>query len=307
MALRHFIDIDLLDRAGLRWMLDRAHKMKRAGRKLPANLRVKAAEGAILAMIFEKPSTRTRVSFDVAMRQIGGETIVLNRDDLQLGRGETISDTAQVLSRYVDGVMLRVLKHTTLTEFVKHATVPVINGLSDYSHPCQIVADIMTFEEAHGPIEGRSVAWVGDGNNVATSWVHAAVRLGFELRIATPKSLAPKRSLIDWARSEGGTVTVTTNARKAVAGVDCITTDTWVSMGDKNVKQRLADLAPYGVDAKMMKAASADAIFLHCLPAYRGKEVSAEVIDGPQSLVFDEAENRLHAQKAILAWCLDTG
>ncbi|MGI9406429.1 MAG: ornithine carbamoyltransferase [Hyphomicrobiaceae bacterium] len=309
MTLRHFTDISLLGGDDLRWMLERAHKMKRAmkkgGRALPRGLQVKAAEGAILAMIFEKPSTRTRVSFDVAMRQIGGETIVLNRDDLQLGRGETISDTAQVLSRYVDAIMLRVLMHTTLMEFVAHATVPVINGLSDTSHPCQIIADIMTFEEVHGPIGGRTVAWVGDGNNVATSWVHAAVRLGFELRIATPKSLAPKRGLIDWARSEGGTVTVTTSARKAVSGADCITTDTWVSMGDKNVKQRLADLDPYRVDAKMMKAASADAIFMHCLPAYRGQEVSGDVIDGPQSVVFDEAENRLHAQKAILAWCLD--
>jgi len=317
MTLRHFLDIAALDRATLRGLLDNAHRMK-AERKanVPAAGAGKAAgaeallpgplAGRVLAMIFEISSTRTRVSFDVAMRQLGGETLVLNRDELQLGRGESIPDTAKVMSRYVDAVMLRVTRHSALEAFAANAEVPVINGLSDYSHPCQILADLMTIEEAFdGVVAGRTVAWVGDANNVAASFVHAAARLDFELRIAAPASLAPDPALIEWARAEGTEITVTTNARKAVAGADCVVTDTWVSMGDKDVDARVEALTPYRVDSALMKAASADAIFLHCLPAYRGKEVTADVIDGPQSLVFDEAENRLHAQKAILAWCLE--
>lgn len=297
-------------------MLDNAHAMKAARRSRarpitnsePAPTAPRPCEDKILAMIFEKPSTRTRISFDVAMRQLGGETLLLNKDDLQLGRGETISDTAKVMSRYVDAVMLRTSSHATLEELAANATVPVINGLSDYSHPCQILADLMTIEEAHGgTITGRTVAWVGDANNVATSFVHAAAKLAFELRIAAPQGLMPAPELVDWANSQDCALTVTENARQAVAGADCVVTDTWVSMGDTDADDRIAALTPYRVDAALMKAASADAIFLHCLPAYRGKEVTAEVIDGPQSLVFDEAENRLHAQKAVLAWCLETG
>ncbi len=313
MAPRHFLDISTLDRDTLRGILDTAHNLK-AERNAPLLSGLAKAEsyasqsmlkGRVLAMIFEKPSTRTRISFDVAMRQLGGETLLLNKDDLQLGRGETISDTAKVMSRYVDAIMLRTTKHETLEELADNADVPVINGLSDRSHPCQILADLMTIEEAHdGVIAGRTIAWVGDANNVATSFVHAAAKLDFDLRIAAPKSLSPNADLIEWARGEGCTITVTENARQAVAGANCVVTDTWVSMGDKDVDARVAALTPYRVDAALMKVASADAIFLHCLPAYRGKEVTADVIDGPQSRVFDEAENRLHAQKAILTWCL---
>jgi ornithine carbamoyltransferase len=255
-------------------------------------------------MIFEKPSTRTRVSFDVAMRQLGGQTLSLNNTDLQLGRGESIADTARVLSRYVDAIMIRANSHATLLDLAKYATVPVINGLTDKSHPCQVMADIMTFEEHKGPIKGRSVAWVGDGNNVAVSWMHAAVRFGFELRVACPDELRPEQEAVDWVKREKGAVTYTSDAAKAVRGVDCVVTDTWVSMGQTDAARRKKMLEPYGVDAKLMSKAAEGAIFMHCLPAYRGKEVTEDVIDGPQSVVFDEAENRLHAQKAILAWCL---
>jgi ornithine carbamoyltransferase len=255
-------------------------------------------------MIFEKPSTRTRVSFDVAMRQLGGGTIALNNTDTQLGRGEPLSDTAKVLSRYADAMMLRVNAHTTLTGLAEHATIPVINGLSDLSHPCQIVADLMTFEESRGPIKGATVAWAGDGNNVAASWVHAAVQLGFSIRLACPPQLNPEKSLLDWAKQKGGDVTLTDDVNEAVKGADCVVTDTWVSMGQSDAPKRKQLLGPYAVDETVMKRAKKDAVFMHCLPAYRGHEVSAGVIDGPQSVVWDEAENRLHGQKAILAWCL---
>jgi ornithine carbamoyltransferase len=223
---------------------------------------------------------------------------------LQLGRGESIADTARVLSRYVDAIMIRANSHETLLDLAEYATVPVINGLTDKSHPCQVMADIMTFEEHMGPIKGRSVAWVGDGNNVAVSWMHAAVRFGFELRIATPDALRPEDVAIDWAKREKGAISYTSDAAKAVRGVDCVVTDTWVSMGQTDAARRKKMLEPYAVDAKLMSKAADGAIFMHCLPAYRGKEVTADVIDGSQSVVFDEAENRLHAQKAILAWCL---
>jgi ornithine carbamoyltransferase len=244
------------------------------------------------------------VSFDVAMRQLGGESIPLNHSDLQTNRGEPISDTARVLSRYVDAIMLRANKHETLLEYAKYATIPVINGLTDMSHPCQVIADIMTYEETHGPIKGGKVAWVGDGNNVAVSWMHAAVRFGFELRLACPPQLNPDAKVLEWARAEGGRVTLTDDAAEAVKGTDCVVTDTWVSMGQSDEKRRKQLLSPYAVDDDLMKRAAKGAIFMHCLPAYRGLEVSASVLDGPQSVVFDEAENRLHAQKAILAWCL---
>ena len=303
-APRHFIDLDRIEAATLRRIVDMAHAMKRAGKRAPKDLRPKGIEDAVLVMIFEKPSTRTRVSFDIAMRQLGGQTIALNHADLQTGRGEPPSDTAKVLSRYADAIMLRVNKHETLDEYAAHASVPVINGLSDLSHPCQIVADIQTFEESKGAIKGRKVAWVGDGNNVAASWIHAAAMLDFELRLACPPQLNPEKRLLDWARREGAAVTLTDDAEAAVKDTDCVVTDTWVSMGQTDAPKRKQLLAPYAVDDALMKRADKAAVFMHCLPAYRGNEVSASVIDGPQSVVFDEAENRLHAQKAILAWCM---
>jgi ornithine carbamoyltransferase len=303
MSPRHFLDIDILDTGTLRSILACAHLLKKTF-KNGAGTRPKLAEGAVLAMLFEKSSTRTRVSFDVAMRQLGGETIVLNHNDMQLGRGETIADTAQVLSRYVDVIMMRSTSHEKLIELAKYSTVPVINGLSDKSHPCQILADIMTLEEKKGELAPLTVTWVGDSNNVANSWIHAAVRFGFALRLATPKLLQPAMSFLEWARAEGGKLSLHEDPAEAVAGADCVTTDVWVSMGQEaGSEQRIALLQPYQVNEELMEKAP-DAVFMHCLPAYRGMEVTAGVIDGPQSVVFDEAENRLHVQRAILAWCL---
>jgi ornithine carbamoyltransferase len=304
MALRHFLDIDQLPAKTLRRIVDNAHALKKAGRKTPAKLKPKGISEAVLVMIFEKPSTRTRISFDVAMRQLGGQTIMLNHTDLQLGRGESISDTAHVVSRYIDAIMIRANSHDTLLTLAEHATVPVINGLTDKSHPCQVMADIMTFEEHLGPIAGKSVAWVGDGNNVAVSWMQAAVQFGFAIRIACPAALKPEKAVIDWVRANGGDLTITSDARKAVEGAHCVVTDTWVSMGQSDEVRRKKLLKPFAVDDALMNRAHENAIFMHCLPAYRGLEVSESVIDGPKSAVLDEAENRLHAQKAILAWCL---
>ncbi len=302
---RHFLDLDQIDGRTLRRIVDMGHAMKRAGKSVPDELKPAGIADAVLMLIFEKPSTRTRVSFDVAMRQLGGQTLALNHTDLQVGRGEPISDTAKVLSRYVDAIMIRANKHETLGELAAHATVPVINGLTDRTHPCQIVADIMTVEERLGAIEGSKVAWSGDGNNVAASWIQAAARLDFKLTLACPPQLNPERAILDWARAEGADIELTDDAAEAVAGADCVVTDTWVSMGQQDDERRRKQLlAPYAVDADLMRKAAPNAIFLHCLPAYRGSEVAAEVIDGPQSAVWDEAENRLHAQKAILAWCL---
>jgi ornithine carbamoyltransferase len=305
MPPRHFLDIDQFDAGTLRRILDMGHAMKKAGKLVPAKLKPAGIADAVLMLIFEKPSTRTRVSFDVAMRQLGGQTIALNHTDLQIGRGEPISDTARVVSRYVDIIMIRANKHETLTELAVNASVPVINGLTDRSHPCQIIADIMTFEEAKGPIKGRAVAWTGDGNNVAASWIQASARLGFRLTLACPPQLNPENRILDWARREGANITLTDDPVEAVTGADCVVTDTWVSMGQQDEASRRKQLlGPYAVDERLMKKAAPEAIFMHCLPAYRGHEVSAAVIDGPQSVVWDEAENRLHAQKAILAWCL---
>ncbi len=304
MAPRHFLDIHAVEAKTLRSILDAAHTMKRAGKRVPPELRPDGIEDAVLVMIFEKPSTRTRVSFDVAMRQLGGQTIVLNHSDLQLGRGESVSDTAKVLSRYADAIMARTNSHDTLVELADNASIPVINGLTDKSHPCQIVADIMTFEESHGTIAGRSIAWVGDGNNVAASWIHASSLLGFELRIACPGQLRPDKDVVAWMNSNNADVTITDDPATAVKGADCVVTDTWVSMGQTDEGYRKQLLGPYAVTPDIMDKAAEGAVFMHCLPAYRGHEVSGEVIDGPQSVVFDEAENRLHAQKAILAWCL---
>lgn len=302
-SVRHFIDICDLDAKSLRRIIDAAHAMKKAGKRVPAALRPKGIEDNVLVMVFEKPSTRTRVSFDIAMRQLGGSALSLNHTDLQLGRGESVADTARVISRYADGIMIRANAHATVLELAANATIPVINGLTEKSHPCQVMADVMTFEEHLGAIKGRTVAWVGDGNNVAVSWMHAAVRFGFTLRLACPKSLYPEEAALDWARAEKGSIQLGDDPEKAVRGADCVVTDTWVSMGQSDAARRKKTLAPYAVNAKLMSKAAKGAIFMHCLPAYRGHEVSEEVLEGPQSVVFDEAENRLHAQKAILAWC----
>ncbi|WP_181700797.1 ornithine carbamoyltransferase [Chthonobacter albigriseus] len=300
--IRHFLDLTDVSTADLRSILASSAQMKAAAKGTAR--RDGPLAGKVLAMVFERPSTRTRVSFDVGMRQLGGETLMLTGDEMQLGRGETIADTARVLSRYVDAIMIRILDHAALTELAENATVPVINGLTRLSHPCQIMADVLTFEEHRGPIAGRTVAWTGDSNNVLASWVHAAARFDFELRIATPPELAPRPEPIDWARANGGKVTVTNDPYEAVDGVDCVVTDTWVSMGDEDGERRHNLLKPYQVNDRLMSQASKDAIFMHCLPAHREEEVTASVMDGPQSVVFDEAENRLHAQKGILAWCL---
>ncbi|HEU4476509.1 MAG TPA: ornithine carbamoyltransferase [Methyloceanibacter sp.] len=301
MTPKHFLDIDLLDPRQLRGIIDTALTMKRKGR-VPKSLRLK--HSAVLAMIFERPSTRTRVSFEVAMHQLGGNSVVLDPQDMQLGRGETLGDTARALSRYVDAIMLRTGPHDTLTELAANATVPVINGLTCRSHPCQVMADVMTFEERKGPIEGRIIAWIGDANNVATSWVHAAARFGCKLRVASPKAYGPSPALLDWAKREGAAVEVSDDPLQAAHGADCVMTDVWVSMGDNDAKKRVEALRPFQVDERVMAKAAKDAIFMHCLPAHRGDEVTAVVIDGPQSAVWDEAENRLHVQKAILSWCL---
>ncbi|HJY47190.1 MAG TPA: ornithine carbamoyltransferase [Stellaceae bacterium] len=294
---RHFLDIDQFDPTELRAILDIGFAYKNGRRDRPL-------AGKILAMVFEKPSTRTRVSFEVAMRQLGGETIYLSSTDSQLGRGESVADTARVLSRYVDAIMIRTNQPRKLDDLARHATVPVINGLTDTSHPCQIMADVMTLQEKKGPVAGKVVAWSGDGNNVAASWVHAAVRFGFTLRLACPQELSPPQRLFDWARREGGRVELTADPIQAVSGADCVVTDTWISMGVEASVNRHNMLAPYRVDEHLMANAKPNAIFMHCLPAKRGEEVTAGVIDGPQSVVWDEAENRLHAQKGILAWCL---
>jgi ornithine carbamoyltransferase len=305
MQPRHFLDIDALPRQTLRAILDDAHAMKALGRsRLPDKVNVR--QGAVLAMIFEQPSTRTRVSFEVAMHELGGTSIMLSPADMQIGRGETIADTARVLSRYVDAIMLRTGTHGKLLELAAHATVPVINGLTNLSHPCQVMADVMTFEEKKGSIEGATVAWLGDANNVAASWVHGAARFGYALKLGCPEKFKPAPELLAWAKAEGASVKVGHDPHAAARGADCVVTDVWVSMGDgEDKKKRKSLLKPFQVDRAVMAAAKPDAVFMHCLPAHRGDEVTAEVIDGPQSVVWDEAENRLHVQKAILAWCLD--
>ncbi|MSO99955.1 MAG: ornithine carbamoyltransferase [Acetobacteraceae bacterium] len=296
---RHFLDLRDFDPATLRQMLDVAAHYKKA-RGVPS----RPLTGKTLALIFEKPSTRTRVSFEVGMRQLGGDVINLTAKDMQIGRGESIADTAKVLSRYVDAIMLRTDATSKLRDLADHATVPVINGLTDTSHPCQLMADVLTFEEHRGPIAGQVVAWCGDGNNVARSWIEAAVRFGFTLRLATPDGLRPPQDLIDWARAQGGSIELTDDPVAAVKNARCVVTDTWVSMADDPNTNRHNMLAPYQVTGALMAKAAKDAIFMHCLPAHRGEEVTEDVIDGPQSVVFDEAENRLHAQKGVLAWVL---
>ncbi|GAC1329804.1 MAG: ornithine carbamoyltransferase [Beijerinckiaceae bacterium] len=302
---RDFLDLSDLSGADIRRMLSEAATLK-ADRIKGRFASDKPLAGKVLAMIFDKPSTRTRVSFDIAMRELGGETIVLTGGEMQLGRGESIADTARVLSRFVDAIMIRTLEHSEVRELARYATVPVINGLTKQSHPTQVMADVLTFEEFRGPIKGRTISWCGDGNNVLASWIHAAARLDFALRIATPPELAPPPALIDWAKRNSAEITLGSDPFEAAANADAIVADCWVSMGDRDERRRHNLLAPYQVNAKLMAAAGPDAIFMHCLPAHRGEEVTDEVIDGPQSVVFDEAENRLHAQKGILAWCLGT-
>ncbi|MBM3508074.1 MAG: ornithine carbamoyltransferase [Alphaproteobacteria bacterium] len=307
LAPKHFLDIDRLDAKTLRAMLDHAHAMKKRRANIEGRVTPDASApfaGRVLAMLFERPSTRTRVSFQIAMAQLGGETILLRGEELQLGRGETVADTARVLSRYCDAIMVRASNHQHLIEMAEFATVPVVNGLTDRTHPCQVMADVMTIEEKLGPIRGKIVAWCGACNNMAQSWIHAAVRFGFELRLACPAELQPTPEMISWATSQGCKVSANTRAAVAVRGADCVTTDTWVSMSDNDGERRKKLLAGFQVTRSLLATANAGAMFLHCLPAHRGEEVEAEVIDGPQSAVWDEAENRVYAQKAILAWCL---
>jgi ornithine carbamoyltransferase len=304
MMIRHFLDLSALDAAVLRDLLDRSHAMKAQYVNDRSAFR-QTAPGRVMAMMFAKPSTRTRVSFDVAMRQLGGETIVLNSGEMQLGRGETIADTARVLSRYVDIIMLRTTDHSQLLDLAEHASVPVINGLTNYSHPCQVFADIMTFEEHLGSVSGRTIAWIGDANNnVATSWVQASGKFGFTLSIACPKIYAPSPELVAEATAQGGSIRLSEVPEEAIKGADCVLTDVWVSMGDKDAERRAKLFKDFQVTGELMNNAAPHAIFMHCLPAQRGQEVTADVIDGAQSVVFDEAENRMHAQRAILAWCL---
>jgi ornithine carbamoyltransferase len=298
--MRHFIDLRDFSANTLQMMLDHAQAMKKARRAGISHEQPLADK--TVAMIFEKPSTRTRVSFEAGILQLGGTPLVLLAQDLQLGRGESIEDTARVLSRYVDAIMIRCFDHNTLLLLAKHATIPVINALTNRSHPCQLMADLQTMIENHGPLSGQRVAWLGDGNNVATSWVEAASLFGFQLRMACPNGYEPPAELMAWARANGGDIILTEDVFEAVDQVQTVVTDVWVSMGQQGGNQQ-RDLAAYQVNEEVMKQAAGDAIFMHCLPAKRGLEVSAAVIDGPQSAVFDEAENRLHVQKAILAWC----
>jgi ornithine carbamoyltransferase len=304
---RHFLDLATAGRGGLRAILDEAHRRKAARAGKPKGMADDDAPlaGHVLAAIFEKPSTRTRVSFDVAMRQLGGSAMTLSPNDMQLGRGETIADTARVLSRYVDAIMLRCASHNTIEELARFASVPVINGLTDLSHPCQILADIMTVEERLGrPVTDTCWAWLGDGNNVLHSIIEAGSLLGFEVRAATPQQYEPDAGIVACAQARGGHLDVGRSAAVAVAGADVVVTDTWVSMGQKGGTDKMKAMAPYQVTTDLMSGAADDAVFLHCLPAHRGEEVTDAVIDGPRSAVWDEAENRIHAQKAVLLWCL---
>jgi ornithine carbamoyltransferase len=304
---RHFIDLWSLSSQDLRAILEDAKARKAARAGWPKG-RIDAdapADGRVLAMIFEKNSTRTRFSFDAAMRQLGGSATIAGAQDMQLGRGETVEDTARVLSRMVDAVMIRANRHEDVERFAAASSVPVINGLTDRSHPCQIMADLQTFEEHRGLVTGKTFAWVGDGNNVCASFLHAAGKLGFSLKIASPSAYLPPSNDIERARAEGATVEIVDTPQAAVAGADCVVTDTWVSMGDLDYDARMDAFETYCVDEALMAKANTDAVFLHCLPAHRGEEATDGVLDGPQSLIWDEAENRIHAQKAVLAWCFE--
>ena len=306
--MNHFLDIHKTDAADLRAMINTALAMKTArnGRPKGEPDDVQPLKGRMVALIFEKPSTRTRVSFDVGVRQMGGQTMVLSGREMQLGHGETIADTARVLSRYVDLIMIRTFEEATLLEMAEHATVPVINGLTNRTHPCQIMADVMTYEEHRGPIAGRRVVWAGDGNNVCASFIHAAGQFGFDFCFTGPEPLDPEEKFLSFARANGSHVTIERDPVRAMTGADLVVTDTWVSMHDpESAKERRHNqLSPYQVNDRLMAHAKPDALFMHCLPAHRNDEVTSAVMDGPHSVVFDEAENRLHAQKAVMRWCL---
>lgn len=303
---RHFIDLSELSYEDIRAILDDAHARKAARKGWPQG-RIDAdapAKDHVLSMIFQKNSTRTRFSFDAAMRQLGGSVIISSSTDMQLGRGEPIEDTAKVLSRMVDLVMIRANRHSDVEAFARASSVPVINGLTDFSHPCQILADLMTLEECFGDLKGRTLAWIGDGNNVLTSFIHAAPKLGFRLNIATPKEFAPKDAALVYAQMKGADISLGNDPKLAALGASAIITDTWVSMGDEDYEERMGTFWPFQVDQALMDLALPEAVFLHCLPAHRDEEVTKDVIDGPRSLVWQEAENRLHAQKSVIAWCL---
>ncbi len=306
--MKHFLDINDTTPEDLRSMIDAARSIKEARAGLPKGMpdEDKPLDGHMVALIFEKPSTRTRVSFDVGVRQMGGQTMVLSGADMQLGHGETIADTARVLSRYVDLIMIRTFEEQTLLEMAEYATVPVINGLTNRTHPCQIMADILTFEEHRGPIKGKKVVWSGDGNNVAASFIHAAGQFGFDFTFTGPQPLDPEMIFVEEARAKGVSVTIERDPMKAVEGADLVVTDTWVSMHDPASarERRHNQLRGYQVNDALMAAAKPDALFMHCLPAHRDDEATSSVMDGPNSVIFDEAENRLHAQKAIMRWCL---
>ena len=306
--MTHFLDIHKTAPADLRAIIDNAAAMKaaRAGRPRGTPDDDLPLDGHMVALIFEKPSTRTRVSFDVGVRQMGGQTMLLSGSDMQLGHGETIADTARVLSRYVDLIMIRTFDESVLLEMAEFADVPVINGLTDRSHPCQIMADILTYEEHRGPIRGKKVVWSGDGNNVCTSFLHAAGQFGFDLTFTGPMQLDPEAEFVRLARKAGVTIRIERDPHKAVEGADLVVTDTWVSMHDsQSAKERRHNmLRPYQVNEALMARAKPDALFMHCLPAHREEEATSAVMDGPNSVIFDEAENRLHAQKAIMRWCL---
>lgn len=307
--MRHFLDIDQIGFGDLREIIDNALLIKEARKGFSkGRLDVEPLlSGQMVALIFEKPSTRTRTSFDVGVKQMGGQTLLLNGSDLQLGHGESISDSAKVLSRYVDLIMIRTFAEATLHELADNSEVPIINGLTDVSHPCQIMADIMTFEEKRGSISGKKVLWIGDGNNVCSSFIHASVKFGFSMGFCGPEKLEPCDELLQTSRKNGSDVHIHKNLNMAVKDADLIVTDSWVSMHHSN-EERVPlhnELAQYQVDTELMSRAKSDTIFMHCLPAHRGKEVTSEVLDGSSSVVFDEAENRLHVQKAIMKWCLN--
>ena len=299
--MRHFLDLRDFDSGTLQAILDHAASMKAALKAGAAGER--PLEGKAVAMIFEKPSTRTRVSFEVGITQLGGKPLMLSAQDLQIGRGESIEDTARVLSRYVDAITIRRFAHDTLLTLAEHATVPVVNALTARSHPCQIMADLQTMIERHGALDGQIVTWIGDGNNVAASWIEAAARFNFQLRLACPEGYAPPAELMAWARAEGADLVLYDSALEAARGSQTLVTDVWISMGDEEGTRR-EDFKPFQVNEELLAAAAGDAVVMHCLPAWRGMEITEAVIDGPQSAVFDEAENRLHAQKAVLAWCV---
>lgn len=304
---KHFLSLSDIPKQELRSILDEAHRIKKARLNVPKGRVDNDApfNGETLALIFEKSSTRTRFSFDMGMRQLGGTSIYASSHDMQIGRGESIEDTAKVLSRFVDGIMLRANRHTTLVDLASNASIPVINGLTDFNHPCQIMADLQTLEERGGALSDMTLTWVGDGNNVAVSFINACAKFGFSLRLSCPDGYTVPTHIVQAAKNAGAKIETITHPETACENTDVVIADTWVSMGDTDADMRMKDLAPYQVTDALMAKANPSALFLHCLPAHRGEEVSASVIDGPQSVVFDEAENRLHAQKAIIRWCFN--